>query len=1189
MSGVRKVKNGFSDLKDPRLNDAIIRNASPIVDAGDPMDIADAVSTPALSDDVNMDDEDYDCRDVADLPDTHPCNPKRDPNIPDLTFAFRVRNIAALAQQKLSSARYLRGLPWKILVIPRPGQTDRRSRQSGSTIGIFLQANGDDDSPSWSCFAEAEIRVLDAIGKQRMNRSISHNFYYKENDWGFTSFLELGSAEAKDLILDDNSLHIEVYVTAEPPHGTNWNSKLLTGYVGMKNQGATCYMNSLLQALYFTTCLRDAVYQVPFELEDPSKSIPFQLQRVFYELQTNDDPVDTKKLTQAFGWVAGQTLVQHDVEEFLRIMMTKLESKMKDTPVHNFTTKLFEGKHMSYIRCKNVDFASSRIETFQDIHLNVKDLKDVTESFKFYVNPEEMIEDNQYDAGSDLGKQDAEKGIKFVLFPPVLHLHLKRFVYDMHMGDVCKVNDRFEFPQTLDLSEFLDVEIVEREVQAGRLDPESIDLNALKTQAAPKYSLHAVLVHSGEYHGGHYVCFINPNCDGKSWYKFDDDIVSKCTVKQAMEINYGGFSDMGGARSCTSAYMVVYIRDADRDKVLCDVSHNKVNKLFLHHLERARKIERRQERLEAEAADSITIKTITNDELSLKTAQPGMWDLDSLILPKEFRINRHTSWDEFHKRLADSLGWKLTGLRVWPLVFSNRSVKLEFLAGAPDQENIDGVQDMYPRAIKDFIPTAYPQMSHFNDSRNQPEELLIYLERSVSPQTSLPAFHYENVMLIFVKLYEPEYERLVFLGEVYVEYKEDGHNSIVAAVKNLMKLSEKDKIWLWADIRSASLPLLYGNDAILQRDGMVLGNKSFPDHDGDGVIVQMADTARNLENYKFPLVPDYVTDVVGRMKIEFVHKELGKVEYSATFSQKATMNDIAKQLAQNIGVDNALKIQFYRYVQHNYQVIQMKTQIRPPYTRLEDVMTPMNTMMNANGKRTRRLFFEVLPIPADEIVSKKEISILWQPNVREEGIEKTFYISRSGEKVKDVLELVRKEFKLAENTPLRMLEITSCRITNLIQDDISMDCQMMTNISGAKVFRVEPIPFDHMQLQQDDEKLEVLIPVAHFHREQYNCFGTPFIIKVTAGDYIGDVKERIRSTLGVAEKEFLKWKVLCINPSKKQVLDNNSAQVPRSELQNICRFGVLNRPSQWWLGLDHIDKSTKRHRSTVEKTLKIFN
>jgi len=48
----------------------------------------------------------------------------------------------------------------------------------------------------------------------------------------------------------------QVSVTADAPHGVSWDSKKHTGYVGLKNQGATCYMNSLLQALYFTNQLR---------------------------------------------------------------------------------------------------------------------------------------------------------------------------------------------------------------------------------------------------------------------------------------------------------------------------------------------------------------------------------------------------------------------------------------------------------------------------------------------------------------------------------------------------------------------------------------------------------------------------------------------------------------------------------------------------------------------------------------------------------------------------------------------------------------------------------------------------------------------------------------------------------------------------------------------------------------------
>lgn len=37
---------------------------------------------------------------------------------------------------------------------------------------------------------------------------------------------------------------------------SSYDSKKETGMVGLKNQGATCYLNSLLQSLYFTNKFR---------------------------------------------------------------------------------------------------------------------------------------------------------------------------------------------------------------------------------------------------------------------------------------------------------------------------------------------------------------------------------------------------------------------------------------------------------------------------------------------------------------------------------------------------------------------------------------------------------------------------------------------------------------------------------------------------------------------------------------------------------------------------------------------------------------------------------------------------------------------------------------------------------------------------------------------------------------------
>jgi ubiquitin C-terminal hydrolase len=70
----------------------------------------------------------------------------------------------------------------------------------------------------------------------------------------------------------------------------SYDSKKETGHVGLKNQGATCYMNSLLQSLFLTNTFREAVYQIPTE-EDTTDTVPLALQRVFFNLQTSEQSV----------------------------------------------------------------------------------------------------------------------------------------------------------------------------------------------------------------------------------------------------------------------------------------------------------------------------------------------------------------------------------------------------------------------------------------------------------------------------------------------------------------------------------------------------------------------------------------------------------------------------------------------------------------------------------------------------------------------------------------------------------------------------------------------------------------------------------------------------------------------------------------------------------------------------------
>jgi len=79
------------------------------------------------------------------------------------------------------------------------------------------------------------------------------------------------------------------------------------------------------------------------------------------------------------------------------------------------------------------------LDSFADIQLNVKNLNNLEESFKDYIQVETLEGENKYNA-EGFGLQDAKKGVIFESFPPVLHLQLKRFEYDMQRDQNVKVS-----------------------------------------------------------------------------------------------------------------------------------------------------------------------------------------------------------------------------------------------------------------------------------------------------------------------------------------------------------------------------------------------------------------------------------------------------------------------------------------------------------------------------------------------------------------------------------------------------------------------------------------------------------------------------------------------------------------------------------------------------------------------------
>ncbi|XP_065160400.1 ubiquitin carboxyl-terminal hydrolase 47 [Atheta coriaria] len=414
--------------------------------------------------------------------------------------------------------------------------------------------------------------------------------------------------------------------TAPSTSVQEWSS--VPNYVGLVNQAMTCYLNSLLQVLYMTPEFRNALYNWEFDGNNPNNSIPFQLQRLFLNLQTSSkSSVETTSLTQSFGWNVQQAWEQHDIQELCRVMFDALEQKFKDTKQANLINDLYEGKMLDYVMCLECRTEKSREDTFQDIPLPVRPFgstvayNSVEEALRAFVQPETLDGNNQYFCEKCNKKCDAHKGLKFTKFPYLLTLHLKRFDFDYNSvsGHRIKLNDKVVFPETLNLNSFMsDLRTVSEETIEEResavksddcsttdsgsaLDDEScqgtdvssttngqddncadddegIDVSSENQQENEKnrlheiqgpymYELFSIMIHSGSASGGHYYAYIK-DFDKKQWFCFNDQSVTSVT-NEDIHKTYGGGPQRGyysGAySSSTNAYMLMY-RQIDKER-----------------------------------------------------------------------------------------------------------------------------------------------------------------------------------------------------------------------------------------------------------------------------------------------------------------------------------------------------------------------------------------------------------------------------------------------------------------------------------------------------------------------------------------------------------------------------------------------------------------------------------------------
>ncbi|MES1907212.1 MAG: hypothetical protein MHM6MM_000373 [Cercozoa sp. M6MM] len=267
-------------------------------------------------------------------------------------------------------------------------------------------------------------------------------------------------------------------------------------------------------------------YDAHFSEKTPKKrfrKVPIELLRLFAQLALLDKrSTSTRELTDAFNWKNNEAGVQHDVHELSRILLDVLHRQLRDSSQSNLVPGLFGGKLSRRTRCLHCGRESRHAEDFLDLPVVVENLATLERSLRESVRPELLEGSNRYHCEQCDERRDAQRGVVFEEMPQVLQLNLCRFVWSRSKGDRVKLKSEFAFPY---------------EFPASWLNPcEESQFDGAKNLTG-KYELHAIVLHSGTAHAGHYHALVK--APSGQWYDFNDASVTRADDKEIRK-SFGG-------------------------------------------------------------------------------------------------------------------------------------------------------------------------------------------------------------------------------------------------------------------------------------------------------------------------------------------------------------------------------------------------------------------------------------------------------------------------------------------------------------------------------------------------------------------------------------------------------------------------------------------------------------------------
>ncbi|XP_072896981.1 uncharacterized protein [Hemitrygon akajei] len=219
-------------------------------------------------------------------------------------------------------------------------------------------------------------------------------------------------------------------------------------FVGLKNQGATCYLNTLLQTWFMTQEVKECI--TSYKEQD---SLTCELCSLFERLSNgNERSLSTVQLTSQLKL---NVYKQRDIAECFRSLVNNLNSKMDQE--HNIL-KIYQSTMVNSLKCLKCTQSTDEDTFFLDIPLSVcsanaaEKFDFMEKSLKQFLKEEKMEGDNKCYCTNCEMKTETSSRYYFKHLPQILTFQLKRFEFDYNYMTFQKITDCITVPPGLEFT-----------------------------------------------------------------------------------------------------------------------------------------------------------------------------------------------------------------------------------------------------------------------------------------------------------------------------------------------------------------------------------------------------------------------------------------------------------------------------------------------------------------------------------------------------------------------------------------------------------------------------------------------------------------------------------------------------------------------------------------------------------------